>query len=118
MAEALGEGFPAIFPGLPSFCQVTLDVFVRETLPFESFDKVNRSVDQARATLGTSGRVIVRYSETEPLARITVEATEAEVVREVASRIASTIDAAIGISHLKRSPPTQRKIGRTRSNAR
>ena len=116
MMADTGKDFTSIFPCLPVFHQVTLEVLVRETLPFESFDRVNRSVDQARVALGSSGRVVVRYSETEPVARITVEAADAEIVRELASRIASTIDAAIGMSHLRRSPPSSRRIGRNRAS--
>jgi phosphoglucosamine mutase len=41
--------------------------------------------------------VVVRYSDTEPLARVMVEAADAEVVGEHAARIAGAINAALGL---------------------
>ena len=53
-----------------------------EKPPLESLPEVSRLLEEAKRTLGDSGRVVVRYSGTEPLARVMVEAeTQSDVDR-------------------------------------
>jgi phosphoglucosamine mutase len=47
--------------------------------------------------LGERGRVVVRYSGTEPLARVMVEGAEAETVEDHTTRIAAAIESALGL---------------------
>lgn len=53
---------------------------VREKLPIHTIPALAEAIKACEAALGDSGRVIVRYSGTEPKLRLLVEAREAEVV--------------------------------------
>ena len=47
--------------------------------------------------MADSGRVVLRYSGTEPVARIMVEGTDAEMVRAHAERLARVVTEALGV---------------------
>jgi phosphoglucosamine mutase len=72
-------------------------VRVKEKAPLESIPAVTRAIAECRGEIGKQGRVVVRYSGTEPLARVMVEAGDAGMVEYHAARIAQAIDSALGI---------------------
>jgi phosphoglucosamine mutase len=78
------------------FPQIIQNVRVREKAPLESIAEVGRAIAACRSEIGKQGRVVVRYSGTEPVARVMVEAGEAKMVEYHAARIAQAIDAALG----------------------
>ncbi len=84
--------------GLKVYPQTILNVKVRTKPPLESLPEVSRSLADANRALGQSGRIVLRYSGTEPLARVMVEAEHAEDVDLWSKTIASAIRAAIGVS--------------------
>jgi phosphoglucosamine mutase len=95
---ALAGPLDRLVEGLEIFPQTILNVRVRAKPPLESLPAVARALDQARGALGRSGRIVLRYSGTEPLARVMVEAaTEAEVARW-SEAIAGAIRKSIGAS--------------------
>ncbi|MBI1379612.1 MAG: phosphoglucosamine mutase [Planctomycetaceae bacterium] len=79
-----------------AFPQVLLNVPVRAKPHWSSLPDVAESVRQVEAELGDDGRVLLRYSGTEPLARVMVEGPDETSIREQAERIASRIRASIG----------------------
>jgi phosphoglucosamine mutase len=79
------------------FPQVIQNVRVKEKLPLESVPEVTRAIAECRSEIGDQGRVVVRYSGTEPLARVMVEAAETGMVEHHAARIAKAIDSVLGI---------------------
>ncbi len=83
--------------GLKQFPQITRNVRVREKRPLELIPEVARAVAECRREFGERGRVVVRYSGTEPLARVMVEAEHAEAVEHHAKRIAGAIDSVLGL---------------------
>jgi len=86
----------ALVADLKIFPQKIVNVKVTSKPPMDSLSEVRRMLAEAESALGTSGRVVLRYSGTEPLARVMVEAEyEADVVRWTDS-IASAIRSAIG----------------------
>jgi phosphoglucosamine mutase len=91
--QPLGELVFALKP----FPQVIRNVRVREKTPLEAIPEVARAIRECQTELGEQGRVVVRYSGTEPLARVMVEAEQAEAVERHAARLVGAIDAAVGL---------------------
>lgn len=83
--------------GLKVFPQTIVNVQVKSKPPLESLPPVAAAIENATRALGAAGRVVVRYSGTEPKARIMVEAERAEDVSLWAETLASAIRAEIGV---------------------
>jgi len=82
---------------LKVFPQVIVNVKVREKKPLESITAVATAIRAAEEELKDFGRVVIRYSGTEALARVMIEAESEEVMRRHAEAIANAIRAALGI---------------------
>jgi phosphoglucosamine mutase len=82
--------------GLTIFPQTIVNVKVRTKPPLESLPGFAQALEEATSALGHAGRVVVRYSGTEPKARVMVEAEREEDVAHWAEALASAIRAAIG----------------------
>ncbi len=95
-----GQGIDAITADLKVFPQVIVNVKVREKRPLESIPAVAESIRAAEQDLKDSGRVVIRYSGTEALARVMIEAESEDAMRRHASAIAEAIRAEIGIQEL------------------
>lgn len=76
--------------------QLILNVRVRAKPPLESVTAVAAAISRSEREIDGNGRLVVRYSGTEPLARIMVEAEDAAAVRRHAEAIAQAIEHAIG----------------------
>lgn len=74
---------------LERFPQVLLNVRVATRRPVDEIPRLAEAVRAAEARLAGSGRVFVRYSGTEPLLRIMVEASGEEQARETAEHLAA-----------------------------
>jgi len=83
---------------LKVFPQTIVNVKVRAKPPLDSLTQVSAALEEANRALGDSGRIVLRYSGTEPLARVMVEAERAEDVQRWAQALASAIRSAIGAS--------------------
>lgn len=81
---------------LKEFPQKIVNVRVRSKPPLDSLPAICRQIDEAEKALGNSGRVVLRYSGTEPLARVMVEAERDEDVRRWTASIAATLQSEIG----------------------
>ncbi|MGD0128922.1 MAG: phosphoglucosamine mutase [Terriglobia bacterium] len=95
MAET-GQPFEELARSFKPFPQMIRNVQVREKPALETLPEVSRAVEECRTAIGERGRVVVRYSGTEPLVRVMVEAGRTEVVEYHATRIAQAIEAAVG----------------------
>ena len=81
---------------LKIFPQKIVNLRVRSKPPLDSLRAVSQAIAQAEKALGHSGRVVVRYSGTEPLVRVMIEAEREEDVDRYSESIASAIKAALG----------------------
>jgi phosphoglucosamine mutase len=79
------------------FPQTIKNVRVREKRPLDQLPQVMVAIKNAEQRLGGNGRVNVRYSGTESLARVMVEAESEETVQRLAGEIAAALEAAIGL---------------------
>jgi phosphoglucosamine mutase len=77
--------------------QVLENVRVRERLPFDEIAEVRNAIEAAENRLGRDGRLLVRYSGTEMLARIMVEGDDAAAIRDLAGAIGGAIRRHIGV---------------------
>ena len=82
---------------LKVFPQKIQNVRVREKVPFAQVPAIQSAIEQAEKELNGNGRVVVRYSGTEALARVMVEAESEEKMRTVTAAIATEIQKALGI---------------------
>jgi phosphoglucosamine mutase len=78
--------------------QVQLDVRVRAKPDLVSHPAVGPALAAVREALGSRGRVVLRYSGTEPLARVMVEGPDGDEVRLHAERLARLIGDELGAS--------------------
>lgn len=81
---------------LKVFPQTIINIRVREKVPFAEVAEIHRAIDSAERELSGNGRVVVRYSGTEALARVMVEAASEDQMRRLAHNIADTIRRALG----------------------
>jgi phosphoglucosamine mutase len=79
-----------------SYPQLLVNVKVARKRPLEELDRANREIRHAEAEFGDAGRVLVRFSGTEPLARVMVEGPELTRVEHFAHSIADAIRADLG----------------------
>jgi len=78
------------------FPQLLRNVPVPVKRPLAELSAVCRAQRHAEATLGTAGRLVLRYSGTEPLARIMLEGPDAAVLESLAAEIAAALTADLG----------------------
>jgi phosphoglucosamine mutase len=80
------------------FPQLVTNVKVREKKPFEQLDGVNRLVADAKKELSAQGgRLLLRYSGTEPKARLLVEGRDAKTLEAWSKKICGAIQQQIGV---------------------
>jgi phosphoglucosamine mutase len=82
--------------GLRHYPQVIVNVKVKSKPAMDTLPDVSRALGEAQQALGETGRVVVRYSGTEPLARVMVEAEHQEDVKRYSELIANALKSAIG----------------------
>ena len=70
---------------------------MREKVPFAQIPEIQRAITAAERELAGNGRVLVRYSGTEALARVMIEAESEVKMRSLASEIAGAIKQEVGI---------------------
>ena len=92
-----GRSLAELAGDLKVFPQTIQNVRVREKIPFSQVPEVQRAITEAEQALNGNGRVVVRYSGTEALARVMVEAESEERMTSFAMSIAQAIKARLGV---------------------
>ena len=91
-----GKSLAALVADLKVFPQVIKNVRVREKTPLDQVQAVKAAIDSAQRDLNGTGRVVVRYSGTEALARVMIEAESSSLTEKHATAIAEAIEHALG----------------------
>ncbi len=92
-----GRALADLVTDLKVFPQKIKNVRVREKVPFNQVPEVQSAIDAAQSELDGNGRVVVRYSGTEALARVMVEAESEEKMHSIVEKIAGAIQKTLGV---------------------
>jgi phosphoglucosamine mutase len=91
-----GKSLAELVADLQVFPQTIKNVHVREKKPLTEVPEIQRAIELAERELHGNGRVVVRYSGTEALARVMVEAATEEQMTALTNQIAQAIKSALG----------------------
>jgi phosphoglucosamine mutase len=91
-----GKSIEELTADLKVYPQVIVNIRVREKKPLESIPSVAAAIRAAEQELKDTGRVVIRYSGTEPLARVMIEAESEAAMRRHAEAIAVAIRNELG----------------------
>jgi phosphoglucosamine mutase len=91
-----GKQLAELVADLKVFPQKIQNIRVREKIPFAQIPAVHAAIESAERDLNGNGRVVVRYSGTEALARVMVEAESPEKMQSLTAAIAAEIQKALG----------------------
>jgi phosphoglucosamine mutase len=89
-----GKTLAELAEGMPRFPQVLLNVRLEEKFDPESSVSLQEEMANVTKELGTTGRIVLRASGTEPLVRVMVEAEDSNVAESAAQRLAAAVRAA------------------------
>jgi phosphoglucosamine mutase len=92
-----GKSLADLVSDLKVFPQKIQNVRVREKVPFAQVPAVQSAIEAAERELDGNGRIVVRYSGTEALARVMVEAESEEKMSTITAKIAGEIQKALGV---------------------
>jgi phosphoglucosamine mutase len=90
-----GEPMSKLRLGMRKYPQLLVNLKVREKIPLEQLPEVLATVKAVEQEIGASGRILLRYSGTEPKIRLLVETREESLLQPVADRILVPIKKAL-----------------------
>jgi len=91
-AVAAGQPLSVLAGGMVRFPQRLLNLRVNRKPPLETLPELQAALDSAVALLGEEGRILVRYSGTEPIVRLMVEASEESLLEQVLNPVAGVLE--------------------------
>jgi phosphoglucosamine mutase len=94
--QTSGQSLSRLSSALTKYPQVLLNVRVRKRIDPLALPEVKQAQAQAQQMLNGTGRILVRLSGTEPLARVMVEGHDPHAIQAAAENIAHAIERAIG----------------------
>jgi phosphoglucosamine mutase len=95
MAET-GRELDELVSALVAYPQVLVNVRVRERIDYTKVPAIAASIARVESRIKDQGRVLIRYSGTEPLLRIMLEGRDQNEIRAWANEIADTVRAELG----------------------
>ena len=99
MLEAIAskaKPFSEMVQGFVRYPQVLVNVKVREKQPFESVAEISKAAREIESDLDQKGRLLLRYSGTENLARVMIEGKDQAEIERQANSLAEVIRTALG----------------------
>jgi phosphoglucosamine mutase len=100
--RATGKPLGELKKCLTKYPQAQRNLAVKEKPPLESLPVVIRLITEVEKELDGKGRVLLRYSGTEPKIRLLIEGRERGQIERQADQIAAAVEAAIGINEESR----------------
>ena len=91
-----GKSLAELTRGFVRYPQILVNVKVRAKVPFESVPAIANGAQEVQRDLGARGRLLLRYSGTEALARVMIEGEDEAQVRTSANTLADVIRTEIG----------------------
>ncbi|HJU91564.1 MAG TPA: phosphoglucosamine mutase [Pyrinomonadaceae bacterium] len=91
-----GKTLAELVVGFQKYPQILVNVRVREKVPFAEIPSVKAVVDEVQELLSQKGRLLLRYSGTERLARVMIEGENQFKIEGYAEKLADAIEREIG----------------------
>ena len=91
-----GKALHELTEGFQTFPQILLNVEVKVKQPFGEIPSIQRAAQLIEAELGSRGRLLLRYSGTEPLARVMIEGESQNEIEGQARELVAIIQEALG----------------------
>ena len=96
--QRTGKPLSALAGCMAKLPQVLVNVRVRRKEPLDSLPAVQAAIREAEAGLGAEGRLLVRYSGTEPVARVMAEGRDPAGIQAATRAVARAIEATLGVT--------------------
>ncbi|HSQ50552.1 MAG TPA: phosphoglucosamine mutase [Nitrospiraceae bacterium] len=96
LMKRTGKPLSELAKAMTAVPQVLLNVHVTKKPNLDTVPELQRAIHDSEQRLNGSGRVLVRYSGTEPLLRVMVEGESDDQIREVANRLADIVKTHLG----------------------
>ncbi|PYQ15650.1 MAG: phosphoglucosamine mutase [Acidobacteria bacterium] len=96
VVAAAGRSLAELAAELPVYPQVLRNARVRDKADIEGIPEVRAALDAARAALDGRGRLVVRYSGTEPVLRVMAEGPDEAEVTRLVERIVQSVSRQLG----------------------
>jgi phosphoglucosamine mutase len=97
LVSVSGQSMSALLRDFERYPQVLRNVRVPHKPELGTLDRVMSTAREVEAGLGTEGRLVLRYSGTEPLARVMIEGPDLELIESMASRLLEAFRLDLGI---------------------
>jgi len=91
-----GERLSDLAKVMTPYPQKLINVDVRQKPPIDEVKGIAKAVSEAEAALGEEGRILIRYSGTQPMCRVMVEGPTEKITSEIAERLANVVKECIG----------------------
>ena len=84
---------------MKTFPQRLVNIKVRERKPLDSIPRITQVIQEAEKSLDGKGRIVIRYSGTEPLLRILVEGDQEEKINSIVDNISDAVHKSFGVNN-------------------
>jgi phosphoglucosamine mutase len=94
---ASGKHLRELTEGFQTFPQILVNVKVKTKRPFAEVAAIQKAAEDIESALGSQGRLLLRYSGTEPLARVMIEGKSQNEIEKYAATLAGVIQQTLGV---------------------